>query len=639
VAVFGCLKLWSIAEDEIVVRDHPFDDVWYVTSAAGWYWGMPYGQAALTRQAAYPLWIAVAGATGLPLRVATELLLLAAAGALALAFLRAGLPQIPSAAVFGAVAFHPFSFYVNSFALPDSLYAPMLLLGTAGMVTLVARGFHVAAAILTGTALAVLWHTRQESALILGYLALFGLLGVGLRMRDTSDLRAAVRGAFPMVLVPALIVGTSSLAVRLVNLRVFGAFTEYEFASPAFRSAYASLLRIEPEPARPGIPAPREVRRRAYAVSPTFRRLEPFFDGPAGLRWAPGPEGEIGTGTFGWALRDAVRVTGHGDSAREADAFYRRMADEIETACESDRLRCRPVRFGPFDPDVENYVARIPASFLNQLRTLVRSSAAFDRRGTDPIRPDYLGLANEVMNRRAALLVDQMRFTGWAAHAIDPVTAVSFENPEGEVLAVSDRLRSRPDLERYFRTRFGGSAGANTNAAFTLTVPVSSDRIPEGRLVFTLRSGRTLGLSSAQLRRAPLSRLLRLGSGPDALEYAVETREGLEPSPVARTRLQALVQGWYGRVAAGLLAAAALTLVLRVVVRGRRASRVLDAAAILLLGIVLLRVALFAVIDASSWPTMDARFLYPVAPLVPCAALVLLAGNLAAVRSRFGRRR
>ncbi|HEY7530854.1 MAG TPA: hypothetical protein VIC56_09275, partial [Gemmatimonadota bacterium] len=526
VLVLGGLKLWSVARDEIVVRDFPFDDVWYVTSADGWYWGVPYDRGGLTRQPAYPLWIAAARATGFPLRAATELLLLAAGALLALALWRAGVPQVPAAAVFAAVAFHPFSFYVNSFILPDALYAPTLLLGAAGLVALLDRGARLPVAILTGAALAVLWHTRQENALILAYLALFALLGVWVRVREAPGLRAAAREVAPLVLVPALIVGLSALALRIVNLKVFGAFTEYEFASPAFQDAYGSLLRITPDPPRPGVPAPREVRRRAYAVSPAFRRLEPHLDGRRGEHWAsfsggaPRLAGEIGTGIFGWALRDAVREAGLGGSAGEADAFYRQVAQEIDAACEGDRLECRPALLGPFDPHLPNYVSRVPASFLDQLRLLVRSGAAVDRRRPNPIRPEYLGFANQVLNRRASLLTETVRLAGWAVHPRDPVTAVSFRNPEGRVLAETARLHARPDLERHLRATFGESTSAPTEAGFALTVPLSTDRVPAGRLVFSLRSGRTVELPLEELREAPLARLRRLGSGPDALEYA-----------------------------------------------------------------------------------------------------------------------
>lgn len=49
---------------------------------------------------------------------------------------------------------------------------------------------------------------------------------------------------------------------------------------------------------------------------------------------------EIMSGWFMWALRDAVAVAGHVDTASNARAFYRRLADEIGWACDHGSLAC-----------------------------------------------------------------------------------------------------------------------------------------------------------------------------------------------------------------------------------------------------------------------------------------------------------
>ena len=45
-----------------------------------------------------------------------------------------------------------------------------------------------------------------------------------------------------------------------------------------------------------------------------------------------------------WALRDAVEGRGHYRSAIESEAFYTRLANEINYACDSGRIRCLPLR-------------------------------------------------------------------------------------------------------------------------------------------------------------------------------------------------------------------------------------------------------------------------------------------------------
>jgi hypothetical protein len=126
----------------------------------------------------------------------------------------------------------------------------------------------------------------------------------------------------------------------------------------------------------------------------------------------------------------------------------------------------------------------------------------------------------------------------------------------------------------------------------------------------------------------PLARLTRLGGRGEGLEYAIERRQGLDPGARPQRRFQAGVARVYGLGVLALLAAAAATLPARRLRTSNAGTRLLDAAFLLLVGIVAARLALLAVIDASSWPATGWRFVYPAALLVPCAALLLIHGNL-----------
>ncbi len=79
----------------------------------------------------------------------------------------------------------------------------------------------------------------------------------------------------------------------------------------------------------------------------TFALLRPYFEGDFGLGWAqassayvtklPAEARQIGGGWLMWALRDCVVAAGYGHNAREALDFYRRMADEINAACDAGK--------------------------------------------------------------------------------------------------------------------------------------------------------------------------------------------------------------------------------------------------------------------------------------------------------------
>jgi hypothetical protein len=168
------------------------------------------------------------------------------------------------------------------------------------------------------------------------------------------------------------------------------------------------------------------------------------------------------------------------------------------------------------------------------------------------------------------------------------------------------------------------------NAAFELDVSVPRDLLSGSRLGFRLRSGKTFTLPYAQLRRLQLGSLRRGAAGPSVLEYAIERREGLERPPKVQDSVKAAIHRTYGGVIAVLLVLALVALPVRVLLRRQPTDPVADAVALLLLGVTALRVGLLAIVDASAWSTLDNRFLFPVAYLVPCAALLVL---LATVRS------
>jgi hypothetical protein len=87
------------------------------------------------------------------------------------------------------------------------------------------------------------------------------------------------------VFIVSTVVAGVSLAVRTLNYVSFGVFADHELAMPGFLDAYGVLLRITPQRRVPLVSVPRESLKHAYTVSPTFRLLQPYFDGPEGLYW------------------------------------------------------------------------------------------------------------------------------------------------------------------------------------------------------------------------------------------------------------------------------------------------------------------------------------------------------------------
>jgi hypothetical protein len=126
---------------------------------------------------------------------------------------------------------------------------------------------------------------------------------------------------------------------------------------------------------------PKEARERAYTVSPAARELWPALDGPPSDGWRRFGCDQISKDTcdeilapwFVWAFRDAVHGAGHYRSARDAFAYYQRLADEINGACDTGRIPCLPERATLAPPfrwqDVRDALALAPQFYDLLLRS------------------------------------------------------------------------------------------------------------------------------------------------------------------------------------------------------------------------------------------------------------------------------
>ena len=322
-------------------------------------WLGAYSQMTLAKGPFYSLWIALLYWVGIPLGLGVQL---AYAGACA-AFTRACRPAIRSGAalfaLYALLLWNPMSFEAPTLGriIRQQIYTPLGLAVFAGLIGLYCRRDETVRrqlpwAILTGLSFGCFWLTREESiwlvpsaVLLAGAAAwwAFRLSRTQGRVMLRSLGLACAFAALPLVL------------VSWQNYRHYGWFGTVEFRAAEFKDAYGAMMRVKIGPDLPYVPVTRQAREAMYAVSPTFAKLKPYFEGEYGLGWAgasayvtklPAEERQVGGGWLMWALRDCVVAAGYGHSAREALDFYRRTADEINAACDAGRLPAYPRRSG-----------------------------------------------------------------------------------------------------------------------------------------------------------------------------------------------------------------------------------------------------------------------------------------------------
>jgi hypothetical protein len=437
-ALLAGFKLWLVAGDELVARANPLDQLRYLEMARSLtlgHWLGAYDHLTLIREPGYPAWVALVHQLGFPLRLATEGLLIAAAVLFAAALLRAGTSWLAALACCAVIALEPHSLAVNRDALPAGFYFPVLLCALAGLVwsALAARPRWTALhAGWSGLALGVLWITRPEKAFALVPVAVIAAFDLAAGRWRGASWRLALRRAAVLAGVPLCGIAIVAGGVAAINQRQYGVFATTDVTGPGYLAANRALLSIEHAAPRRFVPVPRDVRQRAYRVSAAFRELRPTLEGSS---WARAVSchidrvcDDIGAGYFRWLLRDAAAAAGHMASPAQADAFFQRIADDLEAACRSGALRCRwtPTTF--LHPYPETYVSHLWGSLRRVLRTAFSAGGRqfWDAPGDAPGTPPRVrNLFDEMANRRADRtgsggqedgLRRAVRVALWAAH-------------------------------------------------------------------------------------------------------------------------------------------------------------------------------------------------------------------------------
>lgn len=329
-------------------------------------WLGPYNQFTLAKGPLFPAFIAGVFWIGLPLLLVQQVIYAGACAAVTRAlrpWLRSGAAQF---SVYALLLANPMSYDAGHLGrlMRQNLYTPLALLVVAGLVALFARRREswrrqAGPAALAGLALGGFWLTREESVWLLPAV---GLLLSGLAASLGRELPArgrALAASLGLLVLGALL---PLLAVSALNLRHYGWFGTVEFRAAEFKDAYGALTRLKTGPDLPQVPVTRQMRELAYRISPTFAQLRPQLEGPVGDHWIertlfPAEERQIRGGWFIWAMRDAMVAAGLAPDAGTALGNYRRIADEINAACDSGRVAARPPRSG-FVPPLDRKLIR-----------------------------------------------------------------------------------------------------------------------------------------------------------------------------------------------------------------------------------------------------------------------------------------
>ena len=382
-ALISILKLWLLGPQEILSRSSPHDDTLFVGLALNILqgeWLGPYDQFTLMKGSGYPLFIAASNLLGIPLILSQELLYLGACFVFVWGIHKLGLRNIYLWIAFGALAFNPFTynFFPNVYPFRFGIYpaVSLLLFGLAQMVLISVenREKHWKTLVVFGLVLGFFWNIRGEAIWIMpSLIVLIGFYGfASTRNSSCSKVGPAVRSTLNALILAGIGFMMVNSGIAYQNLKQYGVYTTNEMKSPAFKSAYGGLLRIETVIGERFIPINREARQAAYNVSPAFKRLEQYFEHGRGTRtWMKGGSDYIAA-FFPWAFRDGIYSIGYFRDAPSTHEFLDRIGKEIDAACDEKKIKCRP-RYSELAPKWRSEWNSLGvATFIETLKRMVK---------------------------------------------------------------------------------------------------------------------------------------------------------------------------------------------------------------------------------------------------------------------------
>jgi hypothetical protein len=606
IALAAVVRLFLTGDRNILALNSPHDEFWYIHAAVQNIWQAPYDQMAFMNLQTYAGWLGLWHLLGVPARLAIDLAWLAGCAYLALALQTLTRKSWVALLAFVFLAFHPYVLFIFDRALAET-FLTVISVATlaAGLELWNCRDDHSAgrrrtALIVYTVGFALAYHTRKEGIVLAVPLLLLAAYTLFDRRRWWhGDNRPAHVVSFLFApLGAALLFG---VVLCLCNYLTWGIWARYELAAPGYARAVSALNSIDDGPTPRQISVTKAMLALAYQQSPTLRQLQPAMDHGVGQGWVAiaSPytplKGEIGNGWFYWALRDVAAASGWYANARQADANYAAVADELDRAFDSGSLKRRLMLTSFLDPDFSKWLPLVPGSSYSVLQLLLKPQGQIEASSENASAAQFDEYAR-ITGRRDA--PRRVTVGGWIVA------------PAGSLVGLGAAGVAK-DWQR-----LGDHARPDVPGAWAFDVDATGVQAPD-TLFLTLPDGRQGNLPLALLKRGSTATV----AGAATAFMGIDTLQVQPPVHRADRWLQPIERPyvWFSYGCAGAVLFALLLGVLR------RGSPVLTLILLLLLATIAARVALFGILDASSWSGIQARYIMPVLPFFACAGALGLA--------------
>ena len=458
---------------------------------------------------------------------------------------------------------------------------------------------------IAGAFLGLFWCTREEGVWIIPPFALVFFYGIW--RTPSKDRLMYVKKLLIYFIACLVVVGFFCT----INYYKYGVFTVVDFKNKGFVGALDALNGIDTGDEVLFVPVSKSKRDIAYSISPSFRELKGYFEGPGknwtehGCNYYPHTCGDYAGGWFMWALRDAAQSIGKYKSAQIADNFYQSIADEIKDACIRSIIRCHSKNL-PFFPviSIEN-IKLIPRKIIDVFEFAVNKGDVNLTAGKSSGDANSVRKAQRFLgNPRRTLLEDEEihTYAGWFVDNSGGWISLECEKnsqliqiPRKESIDLNSAF-NRTDLKN---NRFSVSIGSSNKCKF-----INSD----GKIVYDIQVEKG---SSDNLSNSYHIHFDKIETSPELLYYneAITVKKLL-------IKIYAIVMP----ILALIGVVSFLILSLKIVGRLNRLDD-LAIASLCLWAAFFSRCLLILMVDISSFPALFTHYMLPAIIILPFACI------------------
>lgn len=356
-----CLRIWFITGVPKYYINGLHDDLFFAKAAhyiAHGEWMGPYTQMTLIKTPFYAFFLVFSSFTGLPLLLNETLFYILACLVLYVALFPLIQKQSWRLLLFTLILFSPANLlYLRIYR--ESVYFSLTLFVISFSIGLFLRLDRRISNILLwviglGLSMGAFLITREEGVWI--YPILFTFLFICLLFVWTGKADKKFGRSFLLIL-PIILWYIPSIIVSSINYSYYDFWGTTEQLEPDFSRVLHTLGRIKSDTWHPLVRVSRDKRRKAYEASPIFNQLREPIESLMPIwnmsedqmvdnkpDWYLARYGidrrELSNDYFGWLLRDAVYNAGYYAEGKYPNDFYRRLADQLEAACDNGTLEC-----------------------------------------------------------------------------------------------------------------------------------------------------------------------------------------------------------------------------------------------------------------------------------------------------------